>query len=330
MSVTGCNSTAKKTTSESHLLKGDVTLLWNDILGDASYNVYVSMSPGVTKSNGFKISNVTNPVRINQLEHGKTYYFVVTVVDRSGESKESKELSYHAVADKIGLIYWGDLVDQSVEEQKPIVADAGQEVGATPEENVSEPKILPMENEPVIGELANEENYSSALDEENLQPPTEKASETAGVESELAEDSNQAAVAAVTAIDRKALELDEARLKAAKKLADSQFFIFFEQNSNELSPQAIEKLDRIYEIMTGNSDANLILNGYSDSDGSSSYNQLISEVRASSVKSYLTGKGIIPSRIKAFGHGAQKFLASNRSAEGRRFNRRVEIELLIP
>jgi OOP family OmpA-OmpF porin len=57
---------------------------------------------------------------------------------------------------------------------------------------------------------------------------------------------------------------------------------------------------------------------------------MVSEIRALSVKSYLSGKGIKPSRMMAFGHGAQKFIASNKSAEGRRLNRRVEIELIIP
>jgi outer membrane protein OmpA-like peptidoglycan-associated protein len=34
--------------------------------------------------------------------------------------------------------------------------------------------------------------------------------------------------------------------------------------------------------------------------------------------------------MTAVGHGSQKFLASNKSAEGRQFNRRVEIELINP
>ena len=113
-------------------------------------------------------------------------------------------------------------------------------------------------------------------------------------------------------------------------LLDSPFHIFFEQNSNELSPKSIEKLDRIYEILANNSAARLTLNGYSDNRGSSSYKQMVSEIRANSVKSYLSGKGIKLSRMVASGHGAQKFIASNKSAEGRRLNRRVEIELIIP
>ena len=119
-------------------------------------------------------------------------------------------------------------------------------------------------------------------------------------------------------------------LKAAQMLDDSHFFIFFDKNSNELSPRAIEKLERIYGILTTNSQAKLKLNGYTDSSGDASFNQLVSEVRASSVKSFLTGKGIDPSRMTILGHGAQKYIANNTSPEGRRFNRRVEIEIIVP
>ncbi len=48
------------------------------------------------------------------------------------------------------------------------------------------------------------------------------------------------------------------------------------------------------------------------------------------VKSYLIEKGVDPSKVKTMGYGAQKFLASNKTKEGRRFNRRVEIELNNP
>jgi outer membrane protein OmpA-like peptidoglycan-associated protein len=111
---------------------------------------------------------------------------------------------------------------------------------------------------------------------------------------------------------------------------DSIFIIFFEQNSNDLTEETIKKLDRVFEILQKNPNAEIVLNGYSDSIGAASYNDMISEIRANAVKSYLVGKGIEPARIKAFGHGSQKFLGSNKSEEGRQLNRRVEIELVNP
>jgi YHS domain-containing protein len=100
------------TPQASNLVSGKVTLIWNEVPGAISYNVYGSTSPGVTKLSGSKIRNVSNPFAIDRLQPGKTYYFVVTAVTDLGESEESKELSYTAVADKIGLIYFKDLAEK--------------------------------------------------------------------------------------------------------------------------------------------------------------------------------------------------------------------------
>ena len=121
--------------------------------------------------------------------------------------------------------------------------------------------------------------------------------------------------------------LEAKRLKAARMLVDSAFYIFFEQDSNALSPKSMQKLDRIYGIVSKNAAARLTLNGYSDSWGEPSYNLMVSELRANAVKSYLIGKGVEPSRMTAVGHGSGNAIASNRSAEGRKMNRRVEIEI---
>ena len=118
--------------------------------------------------------------------------------------------------------------------------------------------------------------------------------------------------------------------KLTEIYTDSVFIIYFDQDSNELTEKAKEKLDRVFEIIFKNPNVEITLNGYTDSYGPPSYNKVVSESRANMVKAYLIGKGIDPSMIKTVGHGAQKFLASNKTKEGRRFNRRVEIELSSP
>jgi len=72
----------------------------------------------------------------------------------------------------------------------------------------------------------------------------------------------------------------------------------------------------------------VILNGYTDASGSTEYNRMVSESRASAVKMYFAGKEVNPTRITVVGHGAQNFVAGNESEEGRRMNRRVEINIL--
>ena len=88
--VSDSKPTAKASTPETQ----DVTLGWKDVPNATSYNIYWSDTPGVTKKNGTKISNVKNPHKIKGLKKGKKYYFVVTAVNASSESKESEEISF--------------------------------------------------------------------------------------------------------------------------------------------------------------------------------------------------------------------------------------------
>jgi hypothetical protein len=71
-----------------------VKLTWDSVPDANYYNVYLSNSPGVSRRNGYKISNVKYPYTVANLKAGATYYFVVTAVNASGESEESKELSF--------------------------------------------------------------------------------------------------------------------------------------------------------------------------------------------------------------------------------------------
>jgi outer membrane protein OmpA-like peptidoglycan-associated protein len=330
LSLSGCNQTLKDIFPSSNPVDSSVTLLWKEIPGATSYNIYVSESPGVTKLSGSKIPDVTNPIKINRLEPDKTYYFVVTVVDEQGESEESEELSYTAVANKIGLLYWKDILGKSVHDHKSKTAETGQKIKATPERTKTETERPPLENEALSEKIAGDEKSSDDLAKENLQSTKESAAEPVNIEKDLTENTQAAAIPAETGTDSALPGLEKMRLRAAQMLADSPYYIFFEENSNELSPKAIEKLNKIYEILANNAAAKLTLNGYSDSSGTPSFNQMVSEIRANSVKSYLSGKGIKSSRMMALGHGAQKFIASNKSAEGRHLNRRVEIELITP
>ena len=107
----------------SDLVSGKVTLSWNEIPGAISYNVYGSTSQGVTKLSGFKIRNVSNPITIDQLQPGKTYYFVVTVVTDKGESEESRELSFTAIMDQAGFIDFKDLFDRPIQDYEPSITE---------------------------------------------------------------------------------------------------------------------------------------------------------------------------------------------------------------
>ncbi len=147
-------------------------------------------------------------------------------------------------------------------------------------------------------------------------------------EEDLDADSGQEIISAGSGSEHDDQMQAERRLKLAGVFTDSVFIIYFNQDSNELTQKAEEKLDRVSEIIFKNPKVDITLNGYTDSIGAPSYNKIVSENRANVVKIYLIGKGVDPSKIKTIGYGPQNFLASNKTKEGRRFNRRVEIELI--
>ena len=100
--------------------------------------------------------------------------------------------------------------------------------------------------------------------------------------------------------------------------------------SNELPDEAYRSLDRFAAALSRQPRVTVMVKGYTDSEGSLSYNRSVSEFRANIIKSYLVGKGVDPVRITSQGMGPQEPIASNDTAEGRRLNRRVEIEFIQP
>jgi len=102
-SLTGCGGTGNIQTA-SVAESGRVELSWEEVPGARAYNLYMSTAPGVNKLNGYRISRATSPLTVTGLETGTTYFFVLTVIDASGEGLESKEVSYTAVQDESGSI----------------------------------------------------------------------------------------------------------------------------------------------------------------------------------------------------------------------------------
>ena len=89
------------------------------------------------------------------------------------------------------------------------------------------------------------------------------------------------------------------------------------------------RLDAAAELLNGERAAGTVdVIGHTDSVGNESYNQWLSEQRATAVKAYLVARGVEEGRIRISGYGEAKPRASNDTIEGRRLNRRVEIRVL--
>jgi outer membrane protein OmpA-like peptidoglycan-associated protein len=104
--------------------------------------------------------------------------------------------------------------------------------------------------------------------------------------------------------------------------------IFFEFNKTALLPQSYAELDKVAFFIIENDIKLIEISGHTDSEGTDTYNQKLSEGRAQSVVAYLVSKGISVERILAVGYGETRPIESNLTESGRSQNRRVEFTLL--
>ena len=101
--------------------------------------------------------------------------------------------------------------------------------------------------------------------------------------------------------------------------------VLFETGQATLLPGAALKLDPLVDYMRSHPEGSLVIEGHTDSIGSSAYNQQLSQARADAVRNYLVAQGIPMERMVARGMGEDFPVASNENAAGRQQNRRVEV-----
>lgn len=101
--------------------------------------------------------------------------------------------------------------------------------------------------------------------------------------------------------------------------------ILFEEDSGNLKPESMPKLNELKNIFTLNSTLIAEIHGYTDSYGSASMNKSLSFLRANTIRDYLVKQGIDPARIIAKGFGEENPIASNKTRQGRMMNRRIEL-----
>ncbi len=101
--------------------------------------------------------------------------------------------------------------------------------------------------------------------------------------------------------------------------------ILFDFDKATLQPESANQLQDVLTLLQTNPALKLEIQGHTDSDGSASYNQQLSQRRAESVKQYLLLFGVDESRLLAKGYGESIPLVANDSDENKAKNRRVEL-----
>jgi len=112
---------------------------------------------------------------------------------------------------------------------------------------------------------------------------------------------------------------------SARGLIVNMSDVLFDTNKYTLKPGAREKLAKVAGILLAYPDLKVQVEGYTDSTGSSQYNQRLSEQRAMTVRDYLTAQGINLNNVTAQGFGQNDPVATNATAAGRQQNRRVQM-----
>ncbi len=126
---------------------------------------------------------------------------------------------------------------------------------------------------------------------------------------------------AANMIDIQRLENDVLRVNLSSEAS-------FDVNKADLKPPFYPSLDKLAEVVARYDQTLINVIGHTDSTGDQAYNQTLSERRSGAVASYFANGGISDNRLSTEGRGETSPRADNDTAQSRRLNRRVEIDLI--
>jgi outer membrane protein OmpA-like peptidoglycan-associated protein len=103
--------------------------------------------------------------------------------------------------------------------------------------------------------------------------------------------------------------------------------ILFPFDSAELLPDARVNLQKLADQLRSEPRSEVMIVGHTDSQGTDSYNQELSERRARAAVGYLASQGVDRQRLRPSGRGEEEPIETNASEDGRQQNRRVEVAI---
>jgi len=153
---------------------------------------------------------------------------------------------------------------------------------------------------------------------------SQRESEASQRQSEMSQRQAQDAEARSRQLDAQLKELDAK--KTARGLVITLADVLFDTDQAQLrSGDGMRGVQKLADILKQYPQHNVLIEGFTDSTGSNSHNQELSDRRANAVRTALLDTGIGADRIASRGYGQTFPVASNATAAGRQLNRRVEI-----
>lgn len=104
--------------------------------------------------------------------------------------------------------------------------------------------------------------------------------------------------------------------------------VYFDTNKHNVNAKSAATLDKLVAIFKEFGDTNILVEGHTDSTGPADFNMTLSQKRATSVTSYLSGKGISNGRFTTNWYGPNQPKYDNSTVDGRAKNRRVELAII--
>lgn len=122
------------------------------------------------------------------------------------------------------------------------------------------------------------------------------------------------------------LDFDMKKLEIGSTIALRN--IFFDSDMANIRPESESELSRLIKLLRDNPGTRIEVASHSDDQGSSEFNQKLSEQRSASVVTYLVAKGISSKLLSSKGYGESQPIAPNETEDGRQKNRRTEFKVL--
>lgn len=128
----------------------------------------------------------------------------------------------------------------------------------------------------------------------------------------------------VNDVNKRVTNLDEYQSKYSAT-------VYFKVNSTKLTPEAKKDLDDLAQKAANEKGYVVEVAGFADKTGPAAHNQVLSDERAQAVVRYLEEQGNVPLRriLTPAGLGVSHEVADNSTREGRKMNRRVEVNVLV-
>ncbi len=111
-----------------------------------------------------------------------------------------------------------------------------------------------------------------------------------------------------------------------KKINFAAKNILFQTGKAVLLPQSFIQLDKVVAILKEDENIKINVEGHTDNVGKPAANLILSDKRAAAVSAYFVKKGIAQGRLTSKGYGDSMPLATNKTAAGKKQNRRVEMK----